>query len=149
MSEGPNLGWKMSLKLQIYWIKVKNFQRSFLISTLKLSLQNVLCWITHQLSSVKQPRSLTRGWVSFQTHQLTSFSLQLQQRKEIKQEAREHASHEHRGVVDRRLGRQPTCICTRRRFVHLFTIIHCDRFFFFSKAGWRNPALWDKPPFCF
>lgn len=72
-----------------------------------------------------------------------------QQRKEIKQESREHASHEHRGVVDRRLGRQPTCICTSRRFAHLFTIICCDCFFLFSKAGERNPALWDKPPLLF
>lgn len=32
-------------------------------------------------------------------------------------------------------------------FVHLFTIICCDRF---SKAGGvRNPALWDKNPFVF
>lgn len=78
MSEAPNVGWNVSLKLQIYWIKVKlNFQCSFQIGTLELSLQisNVLCWIIHQLSSVKQPRSHTRGWLSFQTHQLASFSL--------------------------------------------------------------------------
>lgn len=31
-------------------------------------------------------------------------------------------------------------------FVHLFTIICRDRF---SKAGGRNPALWDKHPFVF
>lgn len=31
-------------------------------------------------------------------------------------------------------------------FVHLFTIICCE---LFSKAGGRNPALWDKRPFVF
>lgn len=59
-----------------------------------------------------------------------------------------HASHHfvvcH--IVDRRFEASWPAYAQGEAFVHLFTIICCEQF---SKAGGRNPALWDKRPFVF
>lgn len=59
-----------------------------------------------------------------------------------------HASHHfvvcH--IVDRRFEASWPAYAQEEAFVHLFTIICCEQF---SKAGGRNPALWDKRPFVF